>query len=253
MGPTSAHKPPQQTPNWPAPLNADAPPRFHCHIVQSFPHDPNAFTQGLIISDGFFYESTGLRGESTIRQVEPISGRVIKSHKLSKRHFGEGLTRFGAHLIQLTWHSGDVYRYDINTFKMVNKFEWSREGWGITTDGSRLIVSDGSHRLFFLKPDTFTVAHTLSVMANGQPVPRLNELEWVEGVILANVWQTDTIAVIDPASGLVSAWIHLEKIIPKPLRGVPNGIAYDDKSNKLYVTGKRWPAIFEVKLTLPSQ
>lgn len=236
---------------WPTPLNADKPPQFKCRVVQTYPHDPNAFTQGLIISDGFFYESTGLKGASTIRKVAPLSGRVIKRHLLSNRHFGEGLTRFRDHLFQLTWQAGDVYRYDINTFEIVNKFKWPREGWGITTNGIRLIVSDGSHRLFFLEPDTFSISHTLPVRANDQPVSRLNELEWVAGVILANVWQTDTIAAIDPHSGRVTAWILLDGIIPTPRRGVPNGIAYDEKSKKLYLTGKRWPAIFEVILTVP--
>ncbi len=234
---------------WPKNLDTSHPPLFYCRIVRSYPHDPEAFTQGLIFSDGFFFEGTGLNGRSSLRKVEPITGRVVKIKSLPNRYFGEGIARFKDRLIQLTWKAGTVFSYDIYSFQVLDTLSWPREGWGITTDHTHLIISDGTHKLYFLDPDTFTVSRTLPVMSDNGPVSRLNELEWVEGVILANVWQTDKIAVIEPQTGRVAAWISMAGLAAAPRRGVPNGIAYDYQSRRLYVTGKRWPQIFEVTLS----
>lgn len=234
---------------WPQPLDANRPPQFFCRIIHSYPHDPDAFTQGLIFSDGYFFEGTGLKGRSSLRKVEPMTGRVIKIKPLPAPYFGEGIARLNNRLIQLTWKSGAVFSYDADSFQTVDTFHWPREGWGITTDGTQLIISDGTHQLYFADPHTFDVSHTLPVTAIKGPVARLNELEWVEGFILANVWQTDNIVVVDPKTGRVVAWIALDGLAAESWQGVPNGIAYDHNNRRLYVTGKRWPKIFEVILT----
>lgn len=221
--------------------------------VDSFPHDPQAFTQGLVYRDGLLYESTGRYGASTLREVELATGRVLRSRALDGRVWGEGLTLMGDRLIQLTWRSGRGFVYDRATFELLEEFRYPTEGWGLTHDGSRLILSDGSATLYFLEPETFTEVARLTVMDGGTTVTRLNELEYVDGEIWANVWMSQRIARIDPASGRVTGWIDLSGILPlgscpSPM-DVLNGIAYDPEEKRIFVTGKDWCRIFRITVT----
>jgi len=237
---------------WPRPPDATNPPVFFCRVIHTYPHDPNAFTQGLVFEDGYFFEGTGLKGQSSLRKIVPETGRIVKIKSLPHRYFGEGVTMFKDRLIQLTWKSGVGFVYNKQSFRTVNTFLLTGEGWGITTDTNYLIVSDGSNRLYFLDPETFAVSNTIRIRDPNGPVIRLNELEFVEGFILANIWQTDRIAVIVPETGQVAAWIALDGLRKGPRQGVANGIAYDRKGGRLFVTGKRWPNLFEVAL-IPDQ
>jgi len=233
---------------WPRPPDATHPPVFFCRVIHTYPHDSNAFTQGLVFADGYFFEGTGLKGQSSLRKIVPKTGRIVKIKSLPPRYFGEGVTVFKDRLIQLTWKSRVGFIYDKQSFRTVNTFVWPGEGWGISNDNNHLIVSDGSDRLYYVDPQTFVISHTIRVRDPNGPVIRLNELEFVEGFILANIWQTDRIAVIVPETGRVAAWIALDGLRRGPQRGVPNGIAYDRKGGRLFVTGKRWPDLFEVVL-----
>lgn len=221
-------------------------------VVNSYPHDPTSFTQGLLWHDGGFYESTGQYGESKLRRVEFPSGKVLKEIKLSPEFFGEGLSLAGGRLIQLTWKSHRGFVYDRSTFRLLEEFSYDTEGWGLTFDGKNLIMSDGSSDLFYLDPTTFRPIKRIPVRMNGQPVLELNELEFIEGEIWANVWRTDLIVRIDPATGLVTSFLDL-KGIQTPDRAGPdavlNGIAYDTELKRVFVTGKLWPRIFEIKIT----
>ncbi|WP_245557573.1 glutaminyl-peptide cyclotransferase [Deinococcus peraridilitoris] len=227
-------------------------PVYSVRVVNTFPHDPNAFTQGLIFEDGVLYEGTGLEGQSELRKVDLKTGKVLQRLALPTNVFGEGLTSFAGQLVQLTWTTGVGYVYDKASFRRIRTFNYATEGWGLTHDGKSLILSDGSSRLYFLDPSTYRVQRTVNVTADGQNVVRLNELEFVGGQVLANVWLTNRIARIDPKSGKVSAWYDLTDIVNRvPDRGpddVLNGIAYDAKGGRLFITGKRWPALYEVKL-----
>ena len=221
-------------------------------LVRSYPHDPKAFTQGLIWLDGALYESTGQYGASNLREVRLDDGAVQRSVPLSPRYFGEGLTNWGDALISITWQNGLAFRWDRATFREVATYRYAGEGWGLTNDGARLILSDGSATLRFLDPVTLEETGRLSVTFNGKPVRMLNELEYVKGEILANIWMTDKIARIDPASGHVIDWIDISKLTRK-LRlsnpdAVPNGIAYDATNDRLFVTGKYWPKLYEIRL-----
>jgi glutaminyl-peptide cyclotransferase len=228
-------------------------PRYTYRVVQAYPHDPQAFTQGLIFKDGFLYESTGLKGQSSIRKVELSSGKVLMQTQLPDEVFGEGITVWQDKVIGLTWTEGVGFVLDLQTFKLWRRFSYPGEGWGLTHNGRELIMSDGSAELRFLDPVSMRELRRLRVTANGRPLDRLNELEWVNGEIFANVWQTDSVARIDPKTGHVVGWIDLSGLLPAGDRGggrvdVLNGIAYDAKGKRLFVTGKLWPKLFEIVL-----
>ena len=230
----------------------DEPPVYSYEIVQAYPHDPAAFTQGLVFEGGFLYEGTGGYGSSTLRRVELETGAVLQLRELSDQYFGEGITVVGDTLIQLTWTTNIGFVYALHDFELLRDFTYSYQGWGITHDGSRLIVSDGTAALRFLDPETFEELSRVSVYDRSGPVERLNELEYVKGEIYANVWQTDLIARIDPQTGAVTGWIDLTGILDTTDRDdqvdVLNGIAYDEAGNRLFVTGKLWPRLFEIEL-----
>ena len=229
-------------------------PVYTYEVIRVLPHDRGAFTQGLLFADGFFYESTGLYGASSLRQVEPETGIVRRMRLLDRRYFGEGLALFEGRLIQLTWRSQTGWVYDQESFARLDQFSYPTEGWGLTHDGERLIMSDGTEVLYFLDPHTFAEIGQLRVHDNRGPVTWLNELEYVEGEIYANVWQSDRIARICPATGQVTGWIDLTGLLPPEDRDPPvdvlNGIAYDAVGRRLFVTGKRWPKIFQIELVL---
>jgi len=222
-------------------------------IVRVYPHDPGAFTQGLVIDEGSLYEGTGLVGQSSLRLVNLETGAVLRAHRLPETEFGEGISVFGDKIYQLTWTSKKGYVYDKNTFEVLREFSYDTEGWGLTQDGGRLIMSDGTARLFFLDSETLSVLGELSVWDVHGPVTQLNELEWVNGEILANVWKTNYVVRIDPETGQVRGRIYLEGLLSQEdLQYQPdvlNGIAYDAVHDRLYVTGKRWPKLFEIRLT----
>ena len=221
-------------------------------IVHAYPHDPNAYTQGLVYIDGYLYESTGRNGKSSIRKVDLTTGRVLQHYELAEKYFGEGLTDWAGELIQLTWKAGLGFVYDRSTFAWKRSFEYSGEGWGLTHDDKHLILSDGTAVLRFLNPETFAETKRLTVTDAGLSVTDINELEYVRGEIYANVWHTDKIARISPRTGKVLGWIDLDGIIDKSQLSDPdavlNGIAYDQKSGRLFVTGKLWPKLFEIKV-----
>jgi len=224
---------------------------FTYEILNTYPHDKNAFTQGLVFDDGVLYEGTGLRGQSSLRRVELDTGNILQIHNLSSQFFGEGITIFGNRIIQLTWQSKIGFVYDKDTFELIQEFNYSTEGWGITHDGDRLIMSDGTETVYFLHPETFEVVDEIKVYYNGEPVKLLNELEYIDGEIYANVWQTDQIVKIAPKSGRVTGWITLTGLLTpeeQNTANVLNGIAYDAEAERLFVTGKRWPKMFEIEL-----
>lgn len=224
-------------------------PVYGFKLVKMYPHDPTAFTQGLVYHDGFLYEGTGLNGRSEIRKVELATGKVLQRQPLSPEYFGEGITLFEGKIYQLTWTSQKGFIYDLATFKPIGTFSYATEGWGLTHDGKQLIMSDGSDRLFFLEPKTLKPVRSLKVTAGGQPVTRLNELEYIQGRVYANVWQTNRIAIIDPKDGHVEAWIDLSRLAMLISNAdVLNGIAYDPQGQRLFVTGKLWPYLFEIEL-----
>ncbi|MEM7166921.1 MAG: glutaminyl-peptide cyclotransferase [Planctomycetota bacterium] len=226
-------------------------------IVKTFPHDPQAFTQGLIFHDGFLYETTGQHGHSRLRKVVLETGKVVQEHRLDNDLFGEGMTLFGDRIYHLTWRSGTGFVYDAKTFKEVQRFRYSGEGWGLTNDNKRLYMSNGTSRLIFLDPKTLQSTGSVIVMyrdpvtGRDTPLHALNELEYVGGEILANVWRRDVIARIDPESGRVRGWIDLTALKSKggiTSGEVLNGIAYDKNNDRLFVTGKWWPKLFQIKL-----
>lgn len=233
------------------PSNAPAQ-KYGYQIVNIFPHDSNAFTQGLILVDGKLLESTGQEGSSSLRSVELETGKVLKKVDVPPPYFAEGITVLNGKVYQLTWQHGVGFIYDLQTFERAGQFDYQGEGWGLTTDGQSLILSDGSNKLKFLNPSSFRVTRTISVIDGTSPVHQLNELEFIKGEIYANVWHADRIAVIDPQTGRVKAWIDLTGLMPEgELRdeeAVLNGIAYDQSNDKFYVTGKLWPRLFEIKV-----
>jgi glutaminyl-peptide cyclotransferase len=239
---------------FPAARAAHATPVYGYKVVKSYPHDPEAFTQGLFFHDGFLFEGTGLRGRSSIRKVELTTGKVVHQVDLPPEIFGEGITRWGDRLIALTWQDGIAFVLDLKTFKLWRKFNYPGEGWGLTHNDRELIMSDGTAELRFLDPQTFKELRRVRVTAAGRAVDQLNELEWVEGEVYANVWQTDRIARIDPKTGDVRGWIDLAGIRGPRGSGsddVLNGIAYEAKTRRLFVTGKLWPRLFEIEVTKP--
>jgi len=225
--------------------------RYTYNIVNVYPHDKEAFTQGLVFENGVLYESTGLYGYSTLRRVELETGKVLQLYALPNQFFGEGITIFDDKIIQLTWQSYKGFVYDRHSFGLLHEFSYPTEGWGITYDGSQLIMSDGSDALYFLDPVTFERVGQVEVHDSTGPVTKLNELEYIKGEVYANIWMEERIAMINPQTGQVKAWINL-KGIQNPGNQDPNnvlnGIAYDAKEDRLFITGKRWSQLFEIKL-----
>jgi glutamine cyclotransferase len=220
-------------------------------VVKSYPHDRYAFTQGLQYVDGVLYEGTGLYGRSSIRKVKLETGEVVQSREVPAQYFGEGITVLNSEIYQLTWQSGLAFVYDRATLAPRRTFRYPGEGWGLTTDGVALIMSDGTDTLRFIDPATFKERRRVKVRAGGTAVRDLNELEHVTGEILANVWMTDRIVRIDPKTGRATGWIDLSGLLPARERtpdAVLNGIAYDAIGERLFVTGKLWPRIFEIRV-----
>ena len=220
-------------------------------VVKAYPHDRGAFTQGLFFMEGQLWEGTGLEGRSSLRRVELETGKVVQKHDIGPQYFGEGLAPFGNQLFELTWKDGLMFVYDKTTFALQKVFRYTGEGWGLTTDGKQMIMSDGTSSLRFLDPKNMTKVSTLKVTDGDREVSQLNELEYIKGEIWANVWQTNLIARVDPKTGRVKSWLNLTGIL-SPLESggtdVLNGIAYDAKGDRIFVTGKLWPKLFEIKV-----
>lgn len=227
-------------------------PTYRYEVVKTYRHDPKAFTQGLIFRDGVLFESTGQYGESSLRKVELKTGRVLKKTDIAPQYFGEGITLFRGKIYQLTWTTHKGFIYDPETFELQGEFSFDGEGWGLTHDEQHLILSDGTNQIRFIDPSTFEVRRTISVVDKGRPLRELNELEYVKGELYANIWHTDRIVRIDPRTGGVLGWIDLTGLLPASERrdeeAVLNGIAYDESGDKLFVTGKLWPKLFEIRL-----
>lgn len=221
-------------------------------VVHTYPHDATAFTQGLVYVDGHLFESTGIRGHSTLRMEDVETGRILKLQELPDRYFGEGLTNWGNTLVQLTWQAHTALVYDRATFQFLRSFPYTGEGWGLTQDGKNLILSDGTSTLRFFDPTTFRDVRHIVVKDHGRPVTQLNELEYIHGEIYSNIWHSDRIARISPATGNVLGWINLTGLLTSSERSTPeavlNGIAYDAAHDRLFVTGKLWPKLFEIKI-----
>ncbi len=231
---------------WPAP-------DYGYRVVRAYPHDPSAFTEGLFYLDGFLYESTGLEGRSGIRKERLETGEVVQSRPISSQYFGEGIVAWKDRLIELTWQSHVGFVYDLESFEPFAQFTYPGEGWALTRDDHRLIMSDGTSDLRFLDPDTLKEIGRVHVTDGGRPVLNINELEYVKGQIFANIWQSNRIARIDPQTGQVLGWIDLAGLLSDGDRAggpvdVLNGIAYDPKGDRLFVTGKLWPKLYEIKL-----
>ncbi len=226
-------------------------------VISAYPHDTEAFTEGLVYYNGFLYESTGLYGSSSLRRVDLGTGNVLQIYNLSSQYFGEGITVFNDTIVQLTYQNHVGFVYNLESFKLLKTFSYPDEGWGLTNNGSRLIMSDGTANLYFLNPQTFQRTGYVAVHDGATPIDNLNELEYINGSVFANVWLTNRIAVINPGTGQVTAWIDLTGI--ENLTGchcdvtndVLNGIAYDAQSNHLFVTGKMWPSLFEIQVVPP--
>jgi glutamine cyclotransferase len=233
------------------PTNA-AVPIYDVEVVHAYPHDTSAFTEGLFYLNGYLYESTGLESHSSIRKVRLDTGAVVQKIDLPVQYFGEGIVNWQGRLISLTWKSQIGFVFDLATLKLEKSFQYDGEGWALTQDGRQLIMSDGTPELRFLNPTTLKETRRLQVTLNGTPLRNVNELEWVQGEIYANVWQSDRIVRIDPHSGAVIGVIDLKGILGSTRvsspDGVLNGIAYDAKADRLFVTGKNWPTLFEIRL-----
>ena len=230
-------------------------PVYGYRVLAVYPHDPNAFTQGLIYYQGNLYESTGLYGRSSIRYVDLETGQILQQQALASSYFGEGLALYNDRLYQLTWQAHTGFMYDRATLQPTGTFTYTTEGWGLTYDGQWLIMSDGTPNLYFRDPDTFQLHHTITVHDETGPVWNLNELEYIQGQVFANVWQTDRIARIDPSTGRVTAWIDLQGLLPPEDQAnahVLNGIAWDETGQRLFVTGKLWPKLFQIQLVPPT-
>jgi glutamine cyclotransferase len=231
---------------WGSHARAETIPLYSYKVINAYPHDEKAFTQGLVFEGGRLYEGTGIQGASTLRKVKLETGGILQLHRLPGEFFGEGITIYGNRIIQLTWQSRTGFVYDKHSFRVLRKFRYQTEGWGITHDGERLIMSDGTATLYFLDPETFKHIGQVTVLDAQGPVNGLNELEYVRGEIYANVWTKNLIARISPKTGAVVGWIDLGGLCT--WNGVLNGIAYDTKGDRLLVTGKLWPYIYEIKL-----
>jgi glutaminyl-peptide cyclotransferase len=233
-------------------LLAPAAPQYGFRVVKTYPHDRNAFTQGLEYRDGFLYEGTGLVGRSALRKVKLETGQLLQSFDLPQPFFGEGITVLPQQILQLTWQSQTGFVYDKTNFRVLKSFSYPGEGWGMTNDGKQIYMSDGTAQIRVWDPMTLKEIRRINVADVGKAVSELNELEFVRGEIWANVWQTDRIARISPADGRVLGWIDLTGILPNSERtnsdAVLNGIAYDAAADRLFVTGKLWPKLFEIKV-----
>jgi glutamine cyclotransferase len=228
-------------------------PVYGYDVVHTYPHDPAAFTEGLFYLDGFLYESTGLEQHSSIRKVRLETGEVVQQHDVPSQYFGEGIVNWKNRLVSLTWKSHVGFVYDLKSFKLLKQFQYDGEGWALTQDGNQILMSDGTPEIRLLNPQTLLPIGRIQVTLDGKPVSGLNELEWVKGEIYANVWQSDWILRIDPHDGHVAGAINLTGLlapsdIVKGKTDVLNGIAYDPRGDRLFVTGKNWPKLFEIKL-----
>ena len=227
-------------------------PNYGYKVVHVYPHDPHAYTEGLFYLGGFLYESTGQVGESTIRKVRIADGAVLQSRTILPSLFGEGIVNWNDEIVSLTWQDEIGFRWKLNDFSQIGEFHYAGEGWALTQDGKNLIKSDGTPTLRFLDPLTLAETRRVEVTAEGKPVKNINELEWVKGEILANIWLTNRIARIDPNTGAVKGWIDVgnlpEAAHKAVMDDIPNGIAYDAQHDRLFLTGKDWPHLYEVKL-----
>jgi len=224
---------------------------YECRIVNTYPHDTKAYTQGLFYDSGIIYEGTGQKGESSLRKVVLETGELIQSLSLPAKYFGEGITAFGDKIIQLTWTSQTGFVYDKESFTLINTLQYPTQGWGITTDGKKLIMSDGSQTIYFLEPEYFSEIGRIEVYDHEGPVRNLNELEYIDGLVYANIFLTEEMIAFDPQTGKVVKRIDCRKVIPDGYRNerdnVLNGIAYDKKKDRIFITGKRWPHLYEVQ------
>lgn len=249
-GAAAAQAPAATPPQAPSP---PAIPVYNAEVVHTYPHDVTAFTEGLFYLNGFLYESTGLEQHSSIRKVRLETGEVLQKRDISAEYFGEGIVNWKGRIVSLTWRTQVGFVFDLASFKLQRQFSYVGEGWGLTQNGREIIMSDGTSQLRFLDPDTLQETHRIEVTLRGKPLPNVNELEWVKGEIYANVWQTNWILRIDPSNGRVIGVIDLRGILPKAdiipgQTDVLNGIAYDAKNDRLFVTGKNWPKLFEIRL-----
>jgi glutamine cyclotransferase len=237
----------------PAAAPRTAVPEYGYEVVHAYPHDPTAFTEGLFYLDGLLYESTGLEKHSTIRKVRLETGEIVQSQALPDQYFGEGIVNWKDHMIQLTYKTQVGFVYDLAGFACLRQFQYTGEGWALTQDGKRILMSDGTPEIRFWDPETLQETGRITVTDLDQPVKNVNELEWIKGEIYSNVWTTDRIARIDPKSGKVVGWIDLTGLLSAADRtagqtDVLNGIAYDAKGDRIFVTGKNWPKLFEIRL-----
>ncbi len=225
--------------------------RYTYAVVNTYPHDTNAFTEGLVYADGFLYESTGLNGASSLRRVNLTTGSVLQEIMLPSQYFGEGITIVDNTIFQLTWQSKIGFIYDKTTFALRGNFTYSTQGWGLTYDGTHLIMSDGTNNLYFLDPTTFELTGQIQVHDGNKTIVNINELEYINGDVYANIWMTSTIAIINPVTGQVKGWIDLTGLSSQNNsnpEAVLNGIAYDQKTDRLFVTGKDWANLYEIKI-----
>lgn len=234
---------------------AQAPEKYSYEIIRTFPHDRKAYTQGLQYWDGYLYEGTGQYGESSIRKIDTKKGNILSVLSIDNQYFGEGITIYKDKIYQITWRSRKGFIYDLKTFTLESTFTYNSEGWGITTAGDHLIMSDGSNKLYHITPSGFNIMKEVEVYDHQGEVSQLNELEYVDGLVWANVWLTDRIVAIDPETGVVKAELDMSGLLPKADRAalndkddVLNGIAWNQEKNTFYVTGKRWPRMFEIKM-----
>ncbi len=234
-------------------LSDIVPAMYGYRVVHTYPHDRDAFTQGLVYNDGYLYEGTGQESGSSLRKVDLLTGKVLMQHNLDASLFGEGIAIINDRIYEVTWQNKVGFVYRKSDFELLNKIYYGTEGWGLTTIGNRLVMSDGSNVLYFYEPEMFTVVSRIEVYDNRQKVDSLNELEYINGEIWANIWMSDLIARIDPVSGKVISYVNMKGLLPeadrRPDTDVLNGIAYDSKGKRIFVTGKRWPKLFEIKVT----
>lgn len=230
----------------------EAPPEYGYRVVNEYPHDPGAFTQGLVWHDGYIYEGTGQHGKSELRKVELETGEVLQRQKLDSVYFGEGITILGDKIYQLTWLEKTAFLWDLETFDSIRTFSIPTQGWGLTDNDSLLVVSDGSSSIYFRNPHSFALSSRIHVTDHIGAVDGLNELEWIDGEIWANIWRWNFIARIDPTTGNVIGWIRLGGLVPPPDSahpiGVLNGIAYDSANGRIFMTGKNWPYLYEIEV-----
>lgn len=233
--------------------NVKEPANIGYSVVNVYPHDTASFTQGLEWHDGYLYEGTGLEGRSELKKVSLKDGKAVQKLSIDRSLFGEGITILGNKIFQLTWQNNKVLVYDLQTWKKTGEFAWPFQGWGITDNGKELIISTGTNNIYFVDPATFKILRSISVNSNYGPMGDINELEYVNGKIYANVWNNDYIIVINPETGIVESKLNLDGLLDKHSKrfdntDVLNGIAYDSVKNSFYLTGKRWPSVFEIKL-----